>query len=512
MIVRTLFPLLSTWVVVGYIHLLHTLRIYDLLASKYTVVLLGLLIIPLEFFLSVFFSAGRLGNIKDLFSRRLGWTLSFFCRLLFWSALFSFWVIFIPDQAQEAQWLKWFGPYFFLQFFVVFQAQGWITLVALALWVLLYYFLTVKRRRARLFTSAFIPMLFSFMLFIHLYFYGGRGGLYSAGDLVDQAGVALFSLAPGETDINPHPRGIYFDAGANALFAMFGCTFCGDTDRYPTIIRADLLTGETRRFMSGNIRRIAISDRSETLFVIPWYQKNIYELSKADLSILREHPCQSEDYLDYWEPMDVVKDLSTNVLYIGNCTEQALMAYDLATDRITKILNLCREGHVRFGGPLWHLAQSPTTRKLYFISGPGSSLLFEVDPDSLSILKKRNLRDFIGTAMVIDDTNRVLYYQSGLLDSIYAIDMDTFEIERTYSGEAHARRIRLDRKRNRLYVLGYFSGTVFALDLASNKRMWTRHVGGSPHGMALAEDVLWINSMAGVFKLDLEAISGSEGK
>ena len=86
--------------------------------------------------------------------------------------------------------------------------------------------------------------------------------------------------------------------------------------------------------------------------------------------------------------------------------------------------------------------------------------------------------------------------------------METFEIKRTFKGEGHARRIKLDKKRNCLYVLGYFSGTVFPIDLNTGKRPWTIHVGGLPHGMDLNENTLWVNSMSGILKLELNQIWG----
>jgi hypothetical protein len=127
------------------------------------------------------------------------------------------------------------------------------------------------------------------------------------------------------------------------------------------------------------------------------------------------------------------------------------------------------------------------------------------------VVKKKRFNDVVGTSLEIDDDNGLLYYQNGGLNSLYAIDMESFEIKRTYKGECHARRIRLDKKRNCIYVLGYLSGTVFPVDLSGGRRPWQIHVGGLPHGMDLHNDTLWVNSMAGVLKLDLKTLWGSIG-
>ncbi len=208
--------------------------------------------------------------------------------------------------------------------------------------------------------------------------------------------------------------------------------------------------------------------------------------------------------------MSVIRD--GNYLYIGNDVEQAVVAYNLETGQPDAVLNLHAQGLVRFGGPVWNLVQAQKTHRLYFTSGPGENL-YEVTVPSLEILQHRRFRDITGTALILDEERGVLYYQNGgLSDALYEVDLATFEVLRTFTGEGHARQILLDRERNCLYVLGYFSGRAFALDLETGRRVWTVKVGGSPHGMALDGDVLWVNSMAGVLKLDLDVLQEQHGQ
>jgi hypothetical protein len=124
----------------------------------------------------------------------------------------------------------------------------------------------------------------------------------------------------------------------------------------------------------------------------------------------------------------------------------------------------------------------------------------------MKIVNKRKFFDVVSTALVLDDDRDLLYYQNGCFRQLYQIDTKTFEVRRTFSGEGHARCLRLDPRRNCIYVLGYFSGTVFPVDLDTGKRPWTVRVGGLPHGMDLQQDTLWVNSMFGVLQLDLETI------
>ncbi|MDM8552166.1 hypothetical protein QUF72_18925 [Desulfobacterales bacterium HSG2] len=503
MINKYVFPLLSVWIIAAYLHLLHCLRMFEMVSSTTIVFVLFIPVILLEFLFSSIFSFGRIKRFSEI---ELKWLLLFGCRVLFWFAFFNVWVIFVVNTSNDLQWLKWFAPQFYLQFYLVLRGESWITLITLGLWLFLFYIITVRKKKLRLFSAMILPNVLVLLLFAHLYHYGGAGGLFES-RITKQEGVEKFfnirALASHTT--RNHPRGIFFDKKENALFAMFGCTYCQDEIQYPTIVRIDMTTGDTHYFLSGNIRQIHWDASSESLFAAPWYQEVFYELSKRDLSTIRTYPNQTEGLLQYWEPMDIVKDVAKPRVYIGNDVEQAVMAYNLDTGRIDKLLNLYKQGFVKWGGPVWNIVQSEKTRKLYFTSGPGETL-YEADPDTLTILRHRDFFDVVGTALEIDDEHGILYYQNGCFDKIYEISLDTYEVKRTLKGEGHARRIRLDKKRNCLYVLGYFSGTVFAVDLNTGRRVWTIKVGGLPHGMDLSEDILWINSMAGILRLNLKTI------
>jgi len=515
------YPALSAWIIATYIHLAQYLHMFGIISSK---------LIPF-FFLPVLLLELLASLIWKPIEKRLNvnftwfiirWIFSLILRLLFWLGFYYAWVITVANMSQSAQWLKFFAPQFYLMFILVFIGQKWITLITFAVWLLLYYVLTVKWRKLRLLTTMILPMLLGISLFVHLYYFGGTGGLYE-NKITEQPGVAKI-FDPEELDadmvappiirifiyqVAPHPRGIFFDKNENALFIMFGCTYCEDTVHYPTIVRMDAATGDMWYFVSSNIRKIYHNESSDTMLVAPWYQDAFYELSKHDLSIVKEYPSQTQGLLQYWEPMDLLK--SGNYLYVGNDVEQALVAYNLDTGRIEKVLNLYKLGLVKWGGPVWHIVQSEKTGYLYFASGMGENL-FEVDPDSFRVLKHKSFVLDVGSALAIDDERGLLYYQHGAFGPLYEIDIDTFEVQRTFRGEGHARRILLDKERNCLYVLGYFSGTVFAIDLDTGQRLWRVRVGGSPHGMDLSDDTLWVNSMAGVFELDLETIFETYGK
>ncbi len=126
--------------------------------------------------------------------------------------------------------------------------------------------------------------------------------------------------------------------------------------------------------------------------------------------------------------------------------------------------------------------------------------------DALTVQRSVDLGDVVGTALAVDDGAGVIYYQSGVRDALFRLNLATLEVEAEWESEIHARRLHVDRERGALYVLGFFSGTVFALDLATGARRWTVAVGPRPHGLAATEGALFVNSMVGVVRVDLAVV------
>jgi outer membrane protein assembly factor BamB len=514
-VVDFLYPLLASWSVAAYIHGVQYLYIMEVVDAP-AVYFLALPVVVLELWLGhgwppglPFRRSGETPAQPTTGNRVLGikgW-LGLFFNLVFWLSFFAVWVgVFGWFARGQAKWLKWFAPEFYLQFYLVFIAQGWLTWVLFAAWLAVYVVVTVRRQRFRIMTTMVLPMAIGLGMFHHLYEYGGIGGFFES-RVAAQTGVTrIINLRAQDPTIPAHPRGVCHDAKQNALLVMFGCTYCNDLVFYPTVVRYDLATGRTHAFKSSNIRQTQCEDPDDTILVAPWYREHVYQLSRTDLTTVAIFPTRVSS-LSYWEPMSILRD--GHMLYIGNDVEQAVVAFDMKTFSVTKVLNLHQLGLVQYGGPAWNLVQSQKTRRIYFTSGPGANLL-EVEPETLQIVKHRAFHDVSGTGLEIDDERNVIYYQNGgLTDELYEIDVESFAVKRTFHGEGHARHILLDRARNRIYVLGYFSGSVFALDRDTGRRVWTRKVGGLPHGMALDKDTLWVNSRPGVVQLDLAAIEQS---
>jgi hypothetical protein len=90
------------------------------------------------------------------------------------------WVIFMTFVSKHAVVVKFFITLFYSQFYLLFRAERWLTVIAFVVWLILYYLLTVENGMLRITTAMILPIILSFALLYHLYHFGGMGGLRQA--------------------------------------------------------------------------------------------------------------------------------------------------------------------------------------------------------------------------------------------------------------------------------------------------------------------------------------------
>ena len=530
--VRALWPVVAALLCFGWLHLLHIWRVRDQDALG-PIVAMFIPLLVVDQWLGARYAGrtytaqlrhrtGRLVALKDL---------------SIWSLGFGVWVVLVGQWSQTAQWLRWFGPDFHLQLWLVFRAEGWLTWLAGGLWLGLYVFASHRLRAFRLETTVVLPVLLCGALFGHLTFGGGVGAL-GLDDIVAQPGVSL-ALDPRTLHVEGdhptehhegaiiacsaqgrsadvqraipyrwHPRDVI--STAEAIVVSYGCSFCVETGLTPTIVRLPRDGSTPSCFRSSNLHHIDVLEDRARVWAAPWTTRQIFALQLEDLTVDYVMPGPKRGQMRFFQPIQIVEDVNGSALYAGTELESTLVRFDLKERRYDRQLKLADEGLVAWGGPLHFIEQHPHTRKLYFTSGPGHNL-FEVDPDAMTVLRSMPLDDVVGTALLLDPEGNRIYYQSGVRDALFEIDLSSWGVTRTFEGEIHARRLTLDRGRNALYVLGHLTGRLLAIDLATGSKRWSVEVGGRPHGLAMdGEDVL-VNSFAGLFRLHLPTIWGEPG-
>lgn len=519
-------PLAWVYLVAGAIHVLHA----GLILGGLPVWVLYLLAIPLlgvEVVATARFAAVTPRALLAGDGPR--WSLK--GNIIFWVVVFQFWVVTIGDAAMTTQvWLQWFGTEFWWPVGLVWKGGGVWTLLAAALWLGTYHLVVVRRRRARILVALVMPVGLTFGLMALILGTGGPGGLVDEDDRAAAGARLVYDIRDFTPRLDPshpesprsmtnmvdggfgpvrehstgctNPRSVCAAPDGSVVHAFFGCTWGMSKMFFPVVVRVETATGEVDALAGNNVRQVSCG--GDVFAIAPWDTDGIYLIGSDDLALRQLIPHQTEERLGFWEPLDVLIDRARSLVIVANNAETAVLVYDLASGALRHIVNFAKDGLVRAGGGGVHrMRLSPKTGLVYGVTGPGVNL-FEIDPVAGKLLRTADLGDVVGTGLAADFDAGRLYYQSGFTDELHEVDLATFEILRTLDGEVHARRLALDHRRRVLYVAGYFSGLLAALDLDTGERLWEFGIGPRPQGMDLIDDALWVNTQGGLFEVSLE--------
>ncbi|MDI6795926.1 MAG: hypothetical protein QMD09_03230, partial [Desulfatibacillaceae bacterium] len=424
--------------------------------------------------------------------------------------------------------------YFYREAILLWGMMGWLAWLSLVYWAALYSLVVAGLKRLRLVCGVMMFFVITGFFFFFLWYSGGIGKALPA-TIAAQEGVSQVLdyreisqairfdesrespfLTPLDETVSPdawvmvqrRPRDVWYEPQMQTVFAAYGSSFHDFSQVvYPVIVSKNLVSGHIQYRLS-NANLFHLWGRGDWLLAAPWNTRSIYALNKGDLSVANTIPVQGVDELPdgLWAPLAVMRDVLGHRVYVFNHFYTIVQAYDLYENRLVAQTQIDSDKPLVQGGAIWYPVQCPSTRKIYLIMLPTRESLLELDPETLGVTRSLDIGSLAQSSMVMDYSNRFLYAQFALSKTIVRVNMDTWSVDRRYKGEAFARKIALDKERNALYVLGYGSGRLFALDLDTGQRLWTLKVGGRPNGLDLKEDFLWVNSMSGVFRVDLQEV------
>lgn len=509
-----LFPIISIWLIIAYYRKVSHYNLYHEVSS-WIVILFFIPVAVFEVFSSAVFGDKR--PIK-FWPEKINERVFLTGRIVSWLFLFYFWVIKIPGSENPVKYVELAVANVMTVPILMhaYRAESYLSVSALIIWFALYYIITVRKKIFRFVTVFILPVLLTSGLYYHFYYMGGIGEA-SAEEIESQKGVEIFYTKrdfPRENyshyyyfcEINStFPRRLYVDPEQEAIFVNYGNTFNKSVnERIPNILRIDLNTKETKYFLGRFIR--AFSARTDSIYVSPFHENWIYELDKKDLSVIRKIPIQVDIYP--WEVMDIYQDEKNGYIYVANEINPGLFKYDVNSGKLLGSSRL--EDHV-YGGSIWNIRTSYRTGKLYVITYMTGQDLLEIDPHSFEIERKLDLGiqgmlSLTATELLLDDERGVFYIQHGGLNDLYEVDMKSFKVIRVLDGEVHARCMALDKKRDIIYISSFFYGKLIALDIKTGKHLWEVKVGGKPYGLDLYVNELYVNSRAGIVKIDLNTV------
>ncbi|MFH1415684.1 MAG: hypothetical protein ABIH89_06335 [Elusimicrobiota bacterium] len=438
-------------------------------------------------------------------------------KIFFWLVPYFLAVLVMPNDFAANRWLEFFFLSILPNLRFIYKAESYVTALFFLVWAIFYYSVTLRKRRFRILSSLVIPGVFTYLLFYHYYFMGGVGEA-SISRVEKQPGVSVFYSGDDfprqdyyhyirwREDYRLHPRDLHIDIQQNAIYANYANTYGRSSAlATPNILRIDLNTKETKYYMGYYARIIETS--SPDIIVSPWFKRKIYILDKNDLSVIREFSCQDNIYP--WETSNIHYDDEHRFIYIANDMQAALLKYDYATGTL---LGKLQPDEFKFGGAFWHIEISRLTGMMYLTGLGTKEELFEIDTDSMKIIRSLDLVKYGISAMLLDDENGLLYLQDGDTDKLYELELETFNVKRVIEGDVHSRLMCLDTKRGIIYILSFFYGRISAVSIESGQKLWSLKVGAKPDGLVLYEDILYVNSMTGIIKIDLKTVWNTPGK
>ena len=524
-------PMLSAWIVILYIHGLQYLCIQSITIPIYMFIILFIPISIYEWFISRWFYKKKIEFYYDHNHKEnpvhIHWIkqlIVFFGNTMIWFLLYLFLVIFVAIDSKENQIIQSLIPDLMTWLFLLVKLNPIVSFILLLVWLFLYYILSIRLKKMRIMSSVMIPMIIFLFLFMSQSPFGSENESEII-SIMKQKGIEqIISLDELREKIYPfasvdnkfygskirsekavyQPIDLYVEPKGPVIFSIIGNPHNVNNMPSPAILKKDLTTGNMSYMMcKGNIVGIDISEQS--IYIAPWRNHHIYEIGKENLEIIKKIPYQTQRLLARWEPMSIVKDYSKNRLYVTNNMHPALLVYNLDSNILVDLLDFTNDRIIQKGGFLKGMIQSPKTRMLYLMAYPGQSDLFEIDPDKMIINRSLDFSKSLST-ITLNPQGNELYCQSSVYDQLYRVSLDTFSIQQTYQGEYKAKSIQIDPKRQAIYVLGYMSGTIFSVDLKTGKKIWSIKVGNRPNGMVHIEPYLWIHSMFGVFRINLQQV------
>jgi hypothetical protein len=449
---------------------------------------------------------------------------TYFVRVFFW--LFVYLLFLIIHHAPEASPL--FSDYQLRMFLgyplsyhislviMTVMAQPLLGIIFLIIWVLAYFFVVMHKRRFKLLICIVFPA--ACIIFMENSFYKNGGmGKCTDEEISAQPGVEIFygpenfsriqdkNYRLWNEHLRHHPRDIFLDRRRGLLYAVYAATIGREVkQKVPYLLSIDIASKDLRYFLNYPGRKIILTENS--VLAAPWFKKKILELDPVNLKIIREIPLKYEVYP--YKVRDMLYDRERGLIYITYDMDSILQVYEYSSGRMLeeKEFSEFSNGNTI---ELWRIALSKTEDKIYMIiqAAPGADIIV-LDRRDLSIYSVLDLKVFAqGTMLYLDDPGGRIFFQDGLSRTIFEINSKSLKTVKKLHGELQSHKVCVDRKRNCLYVLSYFYGRMSCVDLATGKRKWRVKVGGKPYGIVLEGDFLYVNSAAGIVRVDISAVN-----
>ena len=384
-----------------------------------------------------------------------------------------------------------------------------------------YLAVTVRRRRARLTTTALLPGLATIVLFVLMYQFPDAGIRTLGRSRPDFVVRAWAPTAPEHR----FPREVMVTPDEQHAVATFGSTFPVDSANPPpdelglgprcdpqgpnpaecrrNLALIDLDTGATRTWSMTMARRF-FSETGDRFFVAPWNLSDLLEL-RLDGSVQKYALPQSTGDGNLREINHTYYAPDLGRVYMTSGNNPVVLVWDTDARELTHIVRLAGWNGINVGDSTLAMARSRSRRRLYVTVKSDPRMIAEVDEAGLEPLRTiRPPGDVYEIAVSPDD--RSLYAASFLSGRIWRFDADTLALTATMEAPLQCRRLAFSPDGSQLFAASYVTGDVVVYDTRTNRRIESFYVGPRLEGMDVAGGGLYLLSAEGLFRVPLDVL------
>ncbi len=376
-----------------------------------------------------------------------------------------------------------------------------------------HYFIVFRLRRLPLLVTIAFLVAWLYCGVVAFYFNTFPGS--TADEVASQDGVtvllrnpdvscSIFSARKRRCPVRAFPRGMVRDPVTGRFVLAFGSSLRVSPRSESNLLAVDPQSNEIYSFeeMKGtNQVRDFWFDGHERLFAASAMGRSEIDVYSLDDWSLRRTIKVEKGPTD-WDPFYVA--LMDDYVYVVKYWFPEVLKYEIESGVLVARYDGWKSGVAFFGGCFHMAAIAPRRRRLYVLNLASSKQLLEFDLDDLSLLRSLDLPVIGGFGLSVNEEAGRIFIQNYFPNVVLDVDIDTLEITKQYQGIYNLRYLTYDEKRRRIYEADWAEGILKVLDIDSDRYIRSYLVGGKPSAIMLVADHLYVHSMVGVVRIDLD--------
>lgn len=376
-----------------------------------------------------------------------------------------------------------------------------------------YYFIVFRLKRLPLLVTITFLAAWLYCGVVLFYFNTFPGS--TADEVASQSGVSvlfpnqdvscsIFSAGERRCSVRVFPRGMARDPVTGRFVLAFGSSLRVSPRGESNLLAFDPQNNEIYSFkeMKGtNQVRDIWFEGHERLFAASAMGRSEIDVYSLDDWSLRRTIKVEKGPTD-WDPFYVA--LQGKYVYVVKYWFPEILKYEIESGMLVARYDGWKSGVAIFGGCFHMAAIAPRHKRLYVLNLAFSKQLLEFDLADLSLLRSLDLPAFGGYGLSVNEEAGRIFIQNYFPSVVLDVDIDTLKITKKHQGIYNLRYLTYDEKRRCIYEADWVEGMIKVLDIDSDRYIRSYLVGGKPSAVMLVGDHLYVHSVVGVVRIDLD--------